>query len=279
MRSNRYHRRRQWVTTGLWLLTQASDALALNQVDQLSVTRRRLGLRHLPPEFEGFRIAQLSDIHHSETYSDEQVARAVAETNRLAPDLVVLTGDYITSTRRYVPRVTELLGGFTAPEGTYAVLGNHDFWVDGEWIAGGLRRHGVEVLRNAHTRLRRGGAALQLLGVDDLWVRRSDLGRAAAHTRPDEPRILLSHNPEVLPEAAARGIDLVLAGHTHGGQVALPVIGAPHMNSYYRGKTLAGHAVESGTQIYVNRGLGTVFAPVRLHCPPEITVLELYRAE
>jgi len=272
-------RRRKWIATGLWLLTQASDTFALNQVDKLSVTNQRIELRDLPDAFESLRIAQLSDIHHSETYSEEQIQRAIDQTNDLSPDMVVLTGDYITATRRYVPTVTKMLGALRAVHGTFAILGNHDFWVDAEWITRSLQKTGIEVLRNASTTITSKSDAIKLAGVDDLWMRQSDLKRAMKGTRSNETRILLSHNPEILPEAVDRKVDLVLSGHTHGGQVALPVIGAPHMNSYYNGKTIAGHAIEGGTQIYVNRGLGTVFAPVRLHCPPEITVFELHRAE
>src|SRR6516164_5080233 len=110
-------RRRKWIATGLWLLTQASDTFALNQVDKLSVTNQRIELRDLPEAFEGFRIAQLSDIHHSETYSEEQIQRAIDQTNDLLPDMVVLTGDYITATRRYVPTVTKMLGGLRSVHG------------------------------------------------------------------------------------------------------------------------------------------------------------------
>jgi hypothetical protein len=243
-----------------------------NEARDIEVVHQPIFLRTLPEKFDGYTIVQLSDVHHGSFVEADHIRAAVEMINRLEPDLIVLTGDYVTHSHRYVEPCAELLGQLRAHDGVFAVLGNHDFWTDADKIADAFTGQRVGVLRNTHTHVRRDGESLVLLGVDDSTVRQDDLRAALKGVRLAAPTILLSHNPNLVRQASATGIDLMLSGHTHGGQIRLsPRNRHPRRwRRFRRGLGQLGH-----TQIYVNRGLGTVIVPVRYQCPPEITVIEL----
>lgn len=241
------------------------------------ITRRDIWLRRLSSAHEGLRIVHLTDIHHSLFTPLEFVERAVHLANELDPDLVVLTGDYVTLSPAYIWPMASALGKLGARHGVYAVLGNHDFQVDPNEITRALRAHHVRVLRNAHHRVREHGAALWVVGVDDLWWHADDFAAALDGVPLRDPKILLCHNPLGIRRAAAHGVDLVLAGHTHGGQVRLPVVGSLRGRSKLGERFVEGWNRLDGTQIYVNRGIGKVLIPLRLNCPPEIACLRLRR--
>jgi predicted MPP superfamily phosphohydrolase len=267
-------RRRAVVGFAATLAEMAQATFAESHV--LETIEQRIPIRGLPDAFAGLKIAQLSDVHHSSFMSAEQISRVVAETNRLGADMVVLTGDYVSYSPYYIAGAAEALGGLRAPLGVYAVLGNHDFWNDADEMQRALEREGIEVLRNAHTRVDLRGDAMLLAGIDDLGVRAADLDRALRGADPRRARLLLSHNPGIIWRAAARDVDLVLSGHTHGGQVNVPLVGAPSMYGYPK-EYVRGLARLGATQIYVNRGLGTVIVPVRVGSRPEVTLLTLER--
>lgn len=221
---------------------------------------------------------QLSDIHHGLYMRLEEVERAVELANRLEPDLVALTGDFVTASPRYIRPVARALGHLRARLGCFAVLGNHDHRVGADAVTAALEAHGVQVLRNRHERLRRNGSSLTVAGVDDIGYGHDDLPCALRGMDPASPAILLCHNPAVLPLAAASGVDLVLSGHTHGGQVDLP-----RLRSFVRTRGLRiplrhGWEQVGATQIYISRGLGTVVFPLRVQCPAEIPALRLEAA-
>jgi predicted MPP superfamily phosphohydrolase len=242
----------------------------------LTIEHRAVYLRRLPRSLEGFRIVHLSDVHHSAFTSREQIARAVQTANRLKPDIVALTGDYISHDRKFAAPCAELLGHLRASFGVYAVLGNHDHWTDASLITDLFRAEGITVLVNEGMRFELNGAAFWLAGVDDTMVGLEDLSLALAGCSDDEMKLLLAHNPIILRRAARAGVDLVLSGHTHGGQVALrPERGS---RSRARRRMLQGLGRQGDTQIYVTRGVGTVILPVRYGCPPEVSLLELRRA-
>src|SRR4030095_6082243 len=253
-------------------LTHAAR-LALTEPYMLSVEHQPIYLAKLPKEFDGFRIVQLSDIHHGPFSSKEQIERAVETANRLKPDIIALTGDYISKERHYAPACAEMLGKLRARYGVYSVLGNHDNWTDAKLITDLFRAEGITVLINEGMRFEHNGAAFWLAGVDDTMVGLEDIPLALAGSTRDEMKLLLAHNPIVLRRAAHAGIDLVLSGHTHGGQVALrserSASGRP------RRRLLKGLGRQGNTQIYVTRGLGTVILPIRYGCPPEVSLLEL----
>src|SRR5487761_7639 len=240
------------------------------------ITETVIRMRRLPGAHEGLRIVHLTDIHLSLFTPIEEVQRAVDLANRLHPDVIALTGDYVTLSSAYIWPAARVLGRLRARLGVFAVLGNHDFRVDADEVTRALRAQRIRVLRNAHHPLRDGGETLWLVGVDDLWFSSDDLPAAMQFIPPHDPKILLCHNPGGIGPAAQLGIDLVLSGHTHGGQVRLPLL-----RSLYRSKPgerfVAGWNQLGGTQIYVSRGIGKVVVPVRVACPPEITCLCLRR--
>ncbi len=272
----RDNRRPQTPLRALALNLSEAARSALTEPFRLTIEHQRIGLRRLPRELDGFRIVQLSDIHHSPFTSRGQIERAVATANSLQPDIVALTGDYISKEREYAAPCAELLGRLRARHGVYAVLGNHDHWTDAALITDLFRAEGMTVLVNQGMRFEKNGSAFWLAGVDDTMVGLEDLPLALAGSQVDEFKLLLAHNPVILRRAARAGVDLVLSGHTHGGQVSLrserSASGRP------RRRLLKGLARQGETQIYVTRGLGTVVLPVRFGCPPEVSLLELRTA-
>jgi predicted MPP superfamily phosphohydrolase len=219
-------------------------------------------------------VAQISDIHHGLYMSRESLAQAVRQTNHLDADVVALTGDFVTYSRKSIEPAAEILGRLRARYGVFAVLGNHDFRVDADTITSALGRHRIEVLRNRHIALRFGAESLYLAGVDDYGYG-ADMRRALRGVPRNAATILLAHNPRLILSAARHGVSLVLSGHTHGGQVNLPLIGSVYGRSPDRLRFKVGWDRLGKTQIYVSRGIGTIIVPWRVRCPAEITHLEL----
>ncbi len=241
------------------------------------ITQTEIWLHRLHPAHEGLRVVHLTDIHHSLFTPLEDVERAVHLANQLRADVIALTGDYVTLSPLYIWPVARALGKLRARLGVFAVLGNHDFQVDPDLITRALQAQHIRVLRNAHHSLRLGTAPLWLVGVDDLWWNGDDLPAALRSIPARDPKILLCHNPLGIHRAATHGIDLVLSGHTHGGQVRLPVVGSVYGRSKLGRRFVEGWNRLQGTQIYVSRGIGKVLVPLRVACPPEIACLRLRR--
>jgi len=242
------------------------------------ITETDIWLNRLPAAYDDLRIIHLTDIHHSLFTPLEDVQRAVHLANLLRPDLVALTGDYVTLSPSYIWPVARALGKLRARLGVFAVLGNHDFQVDAAEITRALRAQRIRVLRNAHFALRRRLNILWMVGVDDLWWGADNLPAALDAVPARDAKILLCHNPLGIREAAEHGIDFVLSGHTHGGQVRLPVVGSVYGRSKLGERFVEGWNRLNGTQIYVSRGIGKVLLPVRFGCPPEIACLRLRRS-
>ncbi len=242
--------------------------------ERFSVYDERIWLDALPPAFRGLRIVQISDIHHGLFLPKEWLSEAVRVANRLNPDIIALTGDFVTYSRRMIGPAAELLGRLRARYGVYAVLGNHDFRVDAGAVTQALRRQRIDVLRNRHVTLWFGGEAVYLAGVDDYGYG-ADLRRAIRGVPREAATILLAHNPRVIHLASRNNVSLVLSGHTHGGQVNLPLLGTVYGRSPERLRYKIGWDRMGATQIYVSRGIGTIVLPWRLRCPAEITHLEL----
>lgn len=247
----------------------------------VEITHERIAIPKLPREFHGFRIVQLSDIHHSPFLSESEIAEAARRANELQPDAIALTGDYVTHSRDYIAGCARALGNLRARDGVFAVLGNHDLRTDGEFIERSLRDQGIQVLRNQNVLIKRDEARIFLAGVDDLLYAHDDLVAALENAPRDQTRILLAHNPRIIREAARAGVDLVLSGHTHGGQINWRLLIGRDDRKTARWlrrpsrRFMRGHTHLGSTQLYVNRGLGTVILPLRYGCPPEITLLEL----
>jgi hypothetical protein len=237
---------------------------------ELEVTRTNVAVAGLPPPLEGLRIGLVTDLHRSGLVPHEDVARAAAALMNERPDLIVLGGDYVTwGDRRYVQPSAEALAPLSAKHGVFAILGNHD---DDHDMPAALAKHGAQVLKDARTRLTIHGQAVDLIGIR-FWTKRgSDI--AALMKGASGLPILLAHDPRRLAEAAALEIPLVLSGHTHGGQVVLPLVGAIAAQKF---PVVAGTASRGKTTIFVSRGVGTIYVPVRINCPPEVAVLTLQR--
>jgi uncharacterized protein len=211
----------------------------------------------------------LTDIHHSALVGADDVRAAVDLTLSVRPDLIVLGGDYVTfADRQYVGPVAELLAPLKAPQGVFAILGNHD---DEKDMSAALVRRGFEVLKDDRTRVTLRGEALELAGIR-FWTRRSSEIYERALKNARDTVLLLAHDPRRLTEAAKLNVPAVLSGHTHGGQVVLPGVGAL---AKARFPILQGLGRQDNTSIFVSRGIGTVYVPIRINCPPEVAIITL----
>jgi predicted MPP superfamily phosphohydrolase len=248
-----------------------------------ALTRRTLVFDNLPPGLDGLRIAHLSDVHAGIHMSGEKMTEIVAQTNALNPDLIVQTGDMIDISQQFIPEYVRAFRDLHAPLGVVSVLGNHDRYTGEDAVVKGVRDAGQVFVRNRAHVIEHRGAALALVGIDDPRDWRADdpqdedLDAALGLTPPPAEafRILLAHRPGAFDGAAPRGIPLTLAGHIHGGQFYLPVIGWSPGRLIT--KYVMGHFTHGGSQLYVSRGLGVVGVPLRIFAPPEIALFELRR--
>jgi predicted MPP superfamily phosphohydrolase len=249
---------------------------------ELSLEQHTLRLARLPDAFRGMRIVQISDFHYADYTEGWFLGDVVRHVNRLKPDLVVMTGDFISYgpypysyPRRHMPECATILSGVECPL-RYGSLGNHDMTIGSDYVTGPLREHGIPGLVNQAVALERDGQRLWLAGLGSACTQDANPAAAipAAATTGTEPVIVLAHEPDILPEVARYNADLMLSGHTHGGQVRLPFLPPlalpPYGHHYVEGLFRHGP-----TQLYVNRGIGAVGVPFRLNCPPEITVITL----
>jgi len=272
---------------GAWLLHLPGDhailgAGSLSLVAGVLATRRHprlvrrdVTIPDLPRALDGYRIAQLSDVHCGSYTPEARVAAWVARVNDLDVDLIAVTGDLITSGDYHVEPVARALGGLRAKDGVFACMGNHDYFTDGESFIRQLEDNGLPVLRNEGRLVRRDDALLWVAGVDDTWTGRNDMAAALASRPAGAPTVLLAHDPNLFPEAVTHGIELTLSGHTHGGQLAVPGFSrrltlARLITSFTAGLYRIGRST-----LYVSRGAGTTGPPVRLGARAEITVLTL----
>lgn len=250
----------------------------------LELNTHPIPVRDLPAAFAGLRIVQMSDFHGSRNVSSNFLDEAVALAQAQQGEVIVLTGDFIHKGIQHIDRVARILGRLRAPMGVFAVLGNHDFSVRN---ALGFRRHkhlhrmvadalagqGIRVLQNETQPLLQGDHVIYLTGVDDLWSRECDLDRAFVGLRPTVPRIVLAHNPWTIEHVGDHRCDLMLSGHTHGGQVKLPVLG--HVTLGPKGRRFASGLYKvRESWLYVNKGVGFGFR-VRYGVRPEVAVLTL----
>ncbi len=265
-----------------WAFWLEPSSVTVNRVS-LSVPRWNDGQR-------GLKVAVLTDLHVGSPYMGlDKLRRVVARTNEERADVVLLLGDFVIGGRRdeggtdggvvggtFVepePIAAELKN-LRAPLGVYAVLGNHDWWFDGVRVTRALEGAGLVVLENRAVRAERDGRGLWLAGVADLWTRKPDIEGTLKQVDTDEPVILFTHNPDIFPDVPSR-VSLTLAGHTHGGQVNLPLVGRPMVPSQFGQRYAFGHVVEDGRHLYVSGGVGTSIIPARFRVPPEIVIVTL----
>ncbi|MCZ7645026.1 MAG: metallophosphoesterase [Planctomycetota bacterium] len=269
----RWNRRRflKW-TAGAAGLALAGGAYSLLEAGWFQITRPAWTVPNLPGPFEGLAAAFLADLHHGPWTGLDYVRAAVEAANALEPDLILLGGDYVHRGARFISPCIRELSALRAPLGVYGVLGNHDHWHGAQATRDALKAAGIACLDNQGVWLERGGARLRLGGVGDLWEDRQDLGAALGDARESDAALVLSHNPDFAETVDDGRVGLVLSGHTHGGQVWLPFLGAPVLPSRYGQKYRAGWVRAPATNVYVSRGLGTISPPVRFGCRPELAL-------
>ena len=259
------------LVTGVGAVAGGSAYGFFDERHQIGVTRATLAVAGLPAALDGLRIGFITDVHRSRWVPQADISEAVALLMGERPDLIVLGGDYVTyGDRRYVGPSAEALAPLAAPHGTFGILGNHD---DDHDMPAALTRNGVQMLKDARTRLVVSGESIDLVGIR-FWTRRQAEIAPLVHGATGTV-ILLAHDPRRLTEAAALKIPLVLSGHTHGGQVVLPGLGALAARKF---PVVAGVARRDQTTMFVSRGVGTVYVPVRVNCPPEVAVVTLQPA-
>ena len=248
----------------------------------------RIPIAGLPRALDGLRLVQLSDFHLKRRLDPDHVRASVALANRCEPAVIALTGDFVHQGYRYVDPIAQLLGELRAPLGVFAVLGNHDHAVRNCLgvrrharlhlaIEQALARHGIRVLRNEAVQLDYRGAPFVVAGIDDLWSRRYDVDKALETVAAHVPRIVLAHNPRTIEHLGPHRCDLMLSGHTHGGQVHLPWMRAPLLGRrkqpFWSGLYQLG-----STHLYVNKGVGHSI-PFRYRTRPEVALLALTTAQ
>ena len=249
---------------------------AHNDLYELEITKHEVAVAGLPDAFDGYRIAFLTDTHVVPFVRREYYAAVVAHTNAFDPDAILLGGDFVTW-ERHIPLMAEvLLTGLRARDGMFAVLGNHDIWSNGAKVRAAMEAKGVEFVVNRSIRLERGGAQLALLGIDEVYRGEPDLEAAFAGI-PGGPRLGITHHPDMIEFLDGRRIDLLLCGHTHGGQIRFPFFGPVVVPSRHEGRYAAGFHRAGEVLMYVSRGIGAV-PPVRILCRPELATFILRRA-
>lgn len=245
----------------------------------LGLTELQVPVPRLPQALDGLRIAHVTDLHCGPHVPAEFAARALHLAQTAGAELIVLTGDYVSGDGRNLAQVRSALHSLKAPLGVYACLGNHDFFDDrAPQVTRELQDARIRVLHNESLPLT-GAAGLWLTGVADPASGREDFDAALRNVPSDVCRVLIAHAPDVADEAADRGMDFALVGHTHGGQISLPLIGPPIVPSRYGSRFASGLFGVRGLRMFVNRGVGVVMPGVRYFCPPEVAVLTLRRAD
>ncbi|MEB3292634.1 MAG: metallophosphoesterase [Synechococcales bacterium] len=240
----------------------------------IQVTQVPVVMPHLAPSFDGYRIVQLTDIHADDWMTRDRLTKITQLVNEQHPDLVVLTGDYITKAApKYAPSLAGL-AGLIAPDGALAVLGNHDQWTDPAGLAATLESHGIQVLKNRVQTIVRGADQLHIAGVGDVWSEEDDLPKVLEQLPKEGAAVMLAHEPDFADEVAVtERFDLELSGHSHGGQVKLPFFKrvTPMLGRKYPvGRYQVGSLVQ-----YTSRGVGMAKPHLRFNCRPEVTVVTL----
>jgi predicted MPP superfamily phosphohydrolase len=248
----------------------------LTQLRGLTYPRIEVPIHGLPPAFDGLTIVQISDTHVGIWTKPRHIRQIVARVNEMQPDLIVLTGDYVNRFERNCTPSGRSLRGLKAKHGVYAVLGNHDYWVNAEAMTKALRETGVDVLFDDQRRITIGKESITLVGLDDEWEGKPDYDKAFKGISADNVCIALAHNPDAVLHLEGKPISLLVSGHTHGGIINLPRIGPIFTTCQLGPKYASGMFKINGIRIYISRGIGLATSiPFRIHCPPEVPVFIL----
>ena len=252
----------------------------LVEPNRLVVRQEAITIDKWPKELSDLRIAVISDIHAGGWFIDDQKLRLiVARTNQLQPELVVILGDYMagngSTSQRVAPEVfASVLKDLRPSLGVYSVLGNHDWWWDGPRVRRGLEANGIKVLDDEVVEVKARGSSVWLAGLADLWTRPQRIDETIRKIPEGQPIIALTHNPDIFPRLPER-VQLLLAGHTHGGQIRFPIFGMVVEPSRVGEHYARGHVFEENHHLFVTTGIGTSIVPLRFGVPPEIVLLTL----
>ena len=247
----------------------------------LTTQKHELFIPHWNAELAGLRVAVLADLHVGSPFNGISKLHKIVElTNSLKPDLIIIPGDFVIQGVLGGSFVTPeeaaaVLARLNAPMGVWASMGNHDYWLDASRVTAALEKQKIGVLEDSAVRIQRGSAHFWLVGISDFWEGPHDVRKAVSQVKSDAPVLMFTHNPDIFPTLSNR-FSLLIAGHTHGGQVLLPLLGRPIVPSRYKQRFAYGHVIENGRHIFVSPGLGTSILPVRFRVPPEVTLLELH---
>ena len=274
----------RWAKRALFLLALLGIAFGVDaffvEPARLVVNRQELRLPHWPAELSGVRVALISDLHvGSPHWGLPRLRELVSRVNAEHPDLILLGGDYLINdiwfgTRVEADAIGLELGQLRAPLGVFAVLGNHDWWNNGQKVRAAFEAHGVTVLDDEVRRIHHRGKNFCLLGLRDETQRLRSAQKELELSLPGMPLLVLTHEPDIFADLDERAT-LTLAGHTHGGQVDLPLLGRRVVPSRFGSRYAAGHIVEGGRHLFVTTGVGTSIVPIRFGVPPEIALLTL----
>lgn len=260
-----------WITNSVW----ADDELG--EANGPKVVRVSVEMPNLPPGLDGFRIAQVSDLHLEPYTRPRHIMRMVDACNGLEPDLVAMTGDFVTYDAKPAGQLAAMLAQIKSRHGSYACLGNHDFQSGHEKVVTALTQEGIPVLRNESVQIHADRGSFTLAGLDSRYIGSSNLKGALAEWKPGQPLVMLQHEPDVADDLAEMKVPaLQLSGHTHGGQLRfLGMTPSVYRRARFGKKYLAGAYNVGPVKLYVNRGIGCVGVPLRVKCPPEITEITL----
>lgn len=260
-------------------MVTATSYLAINDESQDPVIDRiPLAMRNLHPALEGLTILQITDVHLYPMTQPKLVKKSVSMANELKPDLIVLTGDYVWQDLDAIFELAPILAGLDAKYGVFSTLGNHDYWLDADVITRAMESAGLPVLINQGLSIQHGKGSIFVAGLDDGWSGKPDLDETLDGANSSEPVILLCHEPDLADRYSLDGrVNVQLSGHTHGGQIRLPGIGALVLPFLGRKYDLGLYRVNE-MLLYTNRGLGVISEPVRFNCPPEISQFVLHSA-
>ena len=275
--------RRQFIKKGLATLLVGAGGILYTlgpDLRAIDVTTVRVTLPGLSRPFHGYRIAQISDIHIGTAIKRADLARIVSLINQQTPDLVALTGDFVTyEPESFRADLVDTLGQLRASDGVLSVMGNHDYWTDQQTVRSIISAANVVELSNDVYTVERGNTVLNIGGLDDVWMRKNRIERLLQRMPPTGPGVMLAHEPDIADAVAATGrFGLQMSGHSHGGQVVIPFFGPPIIPPYALKYPLGRYQVGDMVQ-YTNRGVGTMRLQVRINCRPEVTVFELQSPE
>jgi predicted MPP superfamily phosphohydrolase len=246
---------------------------------KFEITKIEIPISGLPKKLQGLSLLHLSDIHAGEYIRKDFVEQVVLISNSLDPDIVFITGDFTEVDPSHIEWCAETLSQLSNHSGIYGVLGNHDIWNGDDFITNTLQKHGIQILRNQNISQTIFDEKIYISGIDDYKFGETNLSKAFDGIPDDKLHIFLSHHPDVVEKLDNSSVDLMLAGHIHGGQWNLPLVGVLYIPSKFGEKHAWGLSKHQNTYIYTSRGIGSTSIPLRINCPPEITLIILTAAE